>query len=138
MDIASLDTRVTCDRGAWLFLHHPKTGQPILDEATGEPVAILLLGKDSETFRKVALAQETARIEKSRRSNGHYRPSAEEINEEVMEVFVACTKDWKHVRFGSPEPLPCTPENVRRVYGVPAVREQVDAFITTRTNFLGN
>ena len=61
---------------------------------------------------------------------------AESLEREAVEVLIVCTKDWKGIGEAGAD-LPCTPENVRRVYSTYLwLREQVDEFVEDRGNFM--
>lgn len=101
-------------------------------------VTITLLSKDSDQFRKVSTRVTNKRLEKSLRAGGRVRVRAEEIENDQLDLLVACTTGWDNVQLGS-EVLEFNDLNVRRLYQeVPAIREQVDNFIGDRANFLGN
>lgn len=139
MDLNSLNTKSLADEGAEMVIRHPKTDAPVTDEATGEPVGITLLGQDSAEYRRIAKAQQNRRLERMQRT-GNTGATADEIESNALELLVGCTKGWRHVRLGEEE-LPFSAANARRLYTTPGLqwlREQVDAFIGSRANFLGN
>ena len=51
MDLSNLDVSKKAEDGAILELEHPVTGDPLIDEDSGEAVSIILLGTDSKTYR---------------------------------------------------------------------------------------
>jgi hypothetical protein len=64
------------------------------------------------------------------------RATAEGIEADRLEVLVACTISWEGIGFDGGE-KECTPENARAAYKkLPWLREQADAFIVDRANFL--
>jgi hypothetical protein len=93
------------------------------------------LGSDSEAYRKVKDANTNRRLKAGQRGR-IIEISAEQLEAEETEVLVACTIAWSDnfVIFG--EKLPCTPVNARKVYRIPMIREQVEAWIKDRGNFL--
>lgn len=137
MDLGKLDTRSAADEGAFLHLRHPKTDAPLHDEATGEPVGITLLGKDSSVYRSIERSQANRRLERLGRTGGAPL-TADEIEANTLELLVGCTKNLHHIVLG--EPLTFSPANAKKLYtaGPPWIREQVDVFIGTRANFLGD
>lgn len=118
--------------GEWLDVLHPTTGEILRDEE-GAPMRILLLGKDSDDYRKAQRAATQRRLKsRSKRS----MIDAETLEREAVEVLIVCTKDWEGVGDAG-EDLSCTPENVRRVYSSYLwLREQVDEFVEDRGNFM--
>lgn len=102
-----------------------------------EPVTISLVGVDSENYQAAARASQNRRLAKINPRKVR-QVTAEEMENDALEILVACTIAWEGIGWGK-EDLKCTPENVRKVYAnVPFIREQVDEFINDRSNFLGN
>ena len=138
MDLKSLDTIAAADRGAPLHLRHPSTDTPLMDETTGEPVSITLLGADSADFRRAEHAQQEKRIAKAQRS-GRMAPGAgKQIEEDYIELLALATKSWQHIILDGVR-LECNRETAKTLYTrFPWIREQVSTFIGSRSNYLGN
>lgn len=118
--------------GEWLDVLHPTTGE-ILRDDDGQAMRIQLLGKDSDEYRRAQRAATQRRL-KSRSKKSMI--DAETLEREAVEVLIVCTKDWEGVGDAG-EDLPCTPENIRRVYSTYLwLREQVDEFVEDRGNFM--
>lgn len=136
MDLTKLDTSSAADEGADLQLLNPVDDTVLRDEKTGEPVSIQLLGSDSKEFMRISHKLQDKRLQK-RFTRGKLKMSAAEIEADALDLLVACTKGWKHVRIGQ-EVLPFNEENVRMVYNrFPWIKEQVDSFVNDRASFLG-
>lgn len=145
MDLMNLDLSKGAEAGAAVELRHPVSREPL-------GVRVFVVGTDSETYRSQIRRQQNRRMEQARRSRGALNISAEELENDALDLLVACTKGWESdieehgekktvaaIPFGSEGLLPCTPENVRRIYSHPGfawLREQVDAEIGDRSNFL--
>ena len=136
MSLSDLSPKATAEAGAAITIRHPKTNLPL-------GITITVCGTDSETYKKIQRKQLNRRLELSQRSrNKQLAMTAEEIEAESMDVIVACTRSWAtgerpEIEFNTDEWLPCTPENVRRVYeALPWMKEQVDQEIGDRANFL--
>ena len=62
--------------------------------------------------------------------------TSEEFEAETIDILAKCTLSWEKVVLEGKE-LPCTYENAKTVYtNFIWLREQVDAFINDRANFL--
>jgi hypothetical protein len=106
-------------------------------------ITIVVCGTDSETYKKIQRKQLNRRMERSARNrNRQLQLTAEELEAENLDVLVACTKSWSEngsptIEFNRGELLPCTPENVRRLYEeYPWMKDQIDQAIGDRANFL--
>ena len=119
----------TDESGKWLEVVHPVTGAPLTDE-DGNTTAILLVGKDSKEYRQAQRKITARRLKPNRKA------TPDLLENEVMEVWTACTKDWRGIEEDGVE-LECTPANVRKVYAkYRFVAEQVEEFIEDRGNFI--
>lgn len=135
MDLKDLNTRAKADRGADLHLRHPGDGSPLLGD-DGKPWAITLYGRDSAVFAREERAAATRRLERAQR--GEIR-TPQEVEAEGLELLVACTKGWSGNILLDGQALVFSPAKARELYqGWPWIREQVDAFVGVRANYLGN
>lgn len=135
MDLSNFDT--TNSGISVLHLRAP-TGQLIIDEDSGDPVTISLLGSDSDVYQKLSRKQNARRLKHNIGRRGGLKVSPEELEEDALEILVACTVSWDNVVFNGTR-LECNPANIRKLYSeLPFVREQVDEFVAERENFLGN
>lgn len=127
-DFASRDSAATCERGAEM-----EVLDPVRDEPTG--VFITLAGADSAIHRRAS-----AQIAK-RRAKGGFRMKGFDPDKylaESIEVLAACTLDWKNVKLDGAA-LPCSRDNAIMLYTrFPWLREQADAFISERANYLSD
>ena len=122
----------TGSEGEWLEVLHPTTGEIIRDDE-GTALRVKLLGKDSNEYRKAQRAATQRRLQSRSKKS---MIDAETLEREAVEVLIVCTQDWEGLAEGG-EDLPCTPENVRRVYSKYLwLREQVDEFVEDRGNFM--
>lgn len=98
-------------------------------------IFITVLSKDSETYRDIQKTQANARFKNFGRRTTSTSLTAEELEEESLQLLVACTKAWRGMVYHG-EALDCTPENARMIYErIPMIREQVDDAIHDRGNF---
>jgi len=136
MALAELSPKAAAEAGVAVSIRHPKTNLPL-------DITITVCGTDSETFKNIQRKQLNRRMERAQRSrNNKVNVTAEESEAEGLDLLVACTKAWAtgerpEIEFNADEWLPCTPENVRRIYEeLPWMKEQVDQEIGDRANFL--
>lgn len=124
-DLSTLNTAENAEEGAWLELEHPSSGEPL-------GIHIKLVGVDSKTYNKQLRKQQDKRLKKQFKNI-----SAQELENESIELLVACTLDWEGVIFEE-NALECNKENVRWLYkNFKWIREACDDFIGERAHFLG-
>lgn len=128
MDLSKL---APTDEGTPLEILHPSSNQP-----TG--VKIWLSSKDSPAFRKLQNAIVDARLKASTGSGKRSTPTIAAIDGDTYRLLASVTKSWEGVEWNGAV-LECTPENAVMLYEkIPWLKDQVDAFINERANFLGN
>jgi len=129
MDLSALDTTTLADEGVAMEVLGVD-GTVLRDEA-GNAITIKLLGADSEKVRK----RQRMEIDKRLKRGNRAKSSAAEIEENGIDLLVFCTVGWSGVKFNGEE-MPCNAENARKLYtALPALRDQVDAFVGDRGNF---
>lgn len=136
-DLAQIDTKTLADSGVDMPVKS-LDGTP-LRARNGEIVAITLLGSDSNKYRALTRAQVRKRMEQMAAGKPPVMTEADldETDRDVVDVLAACTVGWKNVLDTSGAPIPFNDENVRKLYAAyPVIKEQVDAFISNRTNFI--
>ena len=122
------------DEGAWMTITHPATGLP-LETADGSPVRIRLVSLQSDACKRLT-AQFHNQREKKRLGNRKYFPSAEEIQENSLEMLITATVEFEGVTFNERK-LDYSPENARTLYNqLPWLREQAERFLEDWANFL--
>lgn len=98
-------------------------------------IVITVCGRDSARYKEVIRRQLNRRTKHLGRRLA-LTLSAEEVEQEALDLLVECTVSWRNVVMNGSE-LTCTPANVRLLYQtVPIIREQVDEAIADRTLFL--
>lgn len=123
-DLASLDTTPRADAGAELELTHPVTGAPL-------GVTLTLAGVDSAAYRKAQAALTDKRL--GRRSG---KLTAAELQRDGIELLARCTLAWSGVVVDGAE-VACTADAARELYTrFVWIREQADAFVSERANYL--
>lgn len=129
-DLSELDTAKASNDGFDVSLYHPGTNADL-------GIKIRVLGKDSDEFRKVSNAQNKRRMD--RMSRGGFRnptPSPEELEQNGIELLAACTVGWSGVVLDG-KSLAFSKDNAKALYSrFPWIKEQVDAAIGDRANFI--
>lgn len=132
MDLSTLDTRDVANDGAIMELENPATGEKLMTEA-GEPITITLLGIDSDKLKK---RQNELTNEVMKKGFRPKMTTAEKMESDRLATLSLATVSWSNIEFGGKK-LDCTAENARSLYkNLPWLKEQADAFIGDRANFL--
>jgi len=111
---------------------HPSTGEPL-------GIKITVAGIDSKKYRDAQRKLSNKRLKQTfGRGVVNKTPTVEEFEAETIDILAKCTLSWEKVVWEGND-LPCTYENAKMIYGnLIWLRDQVDAFINDRANFLGN
>lgn len=130
-DLSNLDTSKTAEMGAVLEVLHPTEGTPL-------GIRITLAGADSDIYRST-LRKSLDRKRGNRPGQAMAAPtslSLGEWEESLVNLLATCTLAWEGVVVDG-EALPCNLANARAVYTrFYWIREQVNAFVEDRANFL--
>ena len=133
-----IDDIKIAEDGTDMQIANPATSEPLYemreDEATGKitsiPVTLRLVGQDSDIYRKIA-----NRITNKRTKMKAGRLTAERLESDTLEIIEGCTVGWSDnlVLNG------VAPTNAKEIYqGRKWLREQAEAHIHDRANYLGN
>lgn len=127
------------DKPARMFIKHPVT-MKVIENSKGEKAYIDLYSADSEIAERHRLAWQQDRLERTIESRGKVKPDLAEEQKSETELLVALTADWHLIDpSGNDIELMFSPDAAREFYsarGVRYVREQAEAFIYERANFL--
>jgi hypothetical protein len=135
MDFGKLDPAGKVD-GNTMVIKHPVNGKPLLDEATKEPAIITVISRDSAEARK--FIHEMASQKVNNQLGGKLRVDGEELEARGLEAVVVLVKGWKHIEMDG-KPLEYSEANCRMLLGrLIWLREQIEAFASDRSNYLGN
>lgn len=136
VDLSQFDTVKHAEAGMDMLLRF--NGVALKDDKTGQPVTIRLMGKDAGDFRRRSHEIANKRIELSATKGVQLNFSSEEMELEHIELLVMLTKGWSGISLDGAE-LAFSEDNARKLYKrFPWLREEVDKFTGTRTNYLGN
>ena len=115
-------------------VRHLATGQPIKTK-DGKAVSVTVACKDSEVFRLLARNQTERRLKRASET-GNSRLSSTELEDEALDLLAGSTLGWSGITKDGAE-FPFSFENARGLYReLPWLRDQVDAFIADRANFM--
>jgi len=137
MDLAQLSTTSRSEQGAFLHLNHPATGLPLFNDGEA-PVGLVLRGMDSAIV--LAKSRETTqkRIDGALAVGRRVRVDAAGVEADAVALLVVATKEVRGLTVAG-VPVGNTPADFKKLYNdFTWVREQADAFISDRANFLGN
>lgn len=91
-DLGQLDTAAASDKGARIPIVHPTTKEPV-------GIFVKVLGKHSEIFRELVRERANKRIAEESMAVRRGKPSAprtaEQVEQEALEMLVACTTGWE-------------------------------------------
>ena len=151
-DLSNIDTTAASDKGAKVPILHPTTKEPL-------GINITILGKHSNTFRELVRERINKRIQQESLAAKRGKPleprTAEQVEQEALEMLVACTIGWETeifhfnekgervvdevkqtIRLGENR-LEFTQQNALLVYSkILPIREQVDEAIGDLENFI--
>lgn len=134
-DLAQVDTKTLAETGVDMPVKS-LDGKPLVAR-NGEQVAITVLGSDSTKYRSLTRVQVRKRLDAMAGGKTITETDMDETEQDVLDVLTACTVGWKNVLDTEGNPIPYTTDNVRKLYAAyPVIREQVDAFISNRANFI--
>ncbi len=123
-DLGTIDLK---EEGTDMPVRHPVTDEVLVD-AEGNISTIKLVGQDSTIYRKAANAITNRRARKMK------MPKAEVIESDALELVSKCTVGWSNLLVNGEEPT-----SADALYrGNRWLREQADAWIHDRANYLGN
>jgi hypothetical protein len=106
-------------------------------DGTDTGFTIRILGKDSDVYRKVEASQRERAV-RSANITGSFKVTPEQIEQNSLDLLVACTVGWEGLEDESGNKIPFTPEAAYDLYQQsPYVREIVDKSITDRSLFAG-
>lgn len=130
MQLSDLQPK-TSDQGQPFEPVHPVTGEKL-------GITINLLGKDAPAYAAKQNELVNARLAKATVNLKNVKITADSVEAEGLMLLAVATRSWTGVQWEGKD-LECNPANVTMVYTkLRWLREQVDAFINDRANFLGN
>ena len=137
MDLSKYDTQALEDDGAFLHLEGPQGEKLFSDTDPTDPVGIMLLGIHSKKLKALEHKQQNKRLSSTRMGRrGQLRGiTSEQVEDNATELFVTATVSFKNIVVSGEK---CDVSRAKELYDRFAwVRAQVDEFINTEANFLG-
>jgi hypothetical protein len=129
IDLSTLDTRAQANLGTALDLVHPVTGEKLAGR-------LFIHGHDSDAYREAQISIQRDRLARMARQRGT-PPDPEEVNAEALQLLAACVRGWEDLaQNGQPLPYTGTASALALLQAFPWIREQVDAAVHRRENFL--
>ena len=128
MDFTKLDVTTAANAGAVMQVTHPSTGDDL------EGTTITLLGQDSDIYQK----EIKKRAEQSLNGRGgrNKKVDLDDAKLKGAELLARLTTGWTGIAEGKTD-VECNFENCVKMYlKYPWLREQVEAFIVERGNFM--
>ena len=145
--LARLNLAAAANRGTPFTPTYPVLGEdgeypPILG-ADGAPATITLRGADSDVARRLTRQHRaTMQNRMAALAFGGKQQTAlteQDIAEQEahdLELVIACTIAWTGIEDDDDQPIPCTPENARRLYeAAPYLVEQAMRHLRDRSRF---
>ena len=112
-------------------LTNPVTEEILIDDS-GQPIWIALYGADSDVFRKAMRAYGNKKLAK-----GSKKQTMEELEQISSKLLSKVTAGWSDQLIVNGEHPDCNEQSAAWLYAeYPWIREQVDAFVNERSNFL--
>lgn len=131
MDISNFNFKEATP--AIMELCHPVT-QETLKGDDDLPITITLHGSDSSVFRAAVREYGNRKL-----SKGAKKQTVEEIDQATTRILAKATVSWSDNFVVNGDALDCTMQNAEKIYADYSwIREQVDAFVNERANFLAN
>lgn len=131
-DLADLDTKKTSEEGRILKLRHPSTKE-ILTHG-GKEFSIVLRGSDSDEYNRVFKKNMRKQMQLAKK-NGNI-VDADVSESATTDMLVSMTVGWTGIYLNGAE-LQFSKEAATKLYtDYRWIREQVDAFIHDRSNFI--
>lgn len=129
VDLSSLDTSRGAEQGFTVALTSPGTGEPL-------DIEIDVMGADSDQYKDRSRDIQRRRQKAMEKARKLTFASPEEVEADVVELLVAVTTGWRNVEEGG-KAVPFSGNAARELYRkYDWIREQVDAAINDRANFL--
>jgi hypothetical protein len=136
-NIPQLDTKQAAEAGVVVGIKALDGVTPVCN-ADGKPLEIKVLGRDSRAYAAAMHEIQQARLNKMAQG-GNATATFEESQKTTLELLVACTVGWANFLDANGDPVAFSRAAVAELYSqFPAVRDQVDACIGNRANFLGD
>ncbi|CAB4130458.1 hypothetical protein UFOVP119_82 [uncultured Caudovirales phage] len=135
-DLDGIDTKTLSDSGVKMQVMKFGTSEP-LKARNGGLVMLTVRGPDSDTYRQYTRAQVNKRLQRQADERKAREVDFDEVDTDSLTLLVNSTMGWENVLDTDGNPIPFTKENCTALYrNYPVLREQVDAFISNRANFL--
>src|SRR5262245_56859275 len=139
-DLANIDPASAADKGAWLHLKDPYSGELMYlddDQPTpSQPIRIKLAGQDSTLRKWAEEAELDRRLDKAQRNN-KLTIKSKDVKERGLKLLAAVTLEFENLIWEG-KPLPCNAGTAKMIYNAREwIMQQADEFVADRKNFGG-
>ena len=110
------------ERAIWMPLRHPLTGEVLGGEDT--PAEIHLLSAECRAYRDAERAYQAQRTLSKANGADWTQRDLDAHERHKLNQLVLVTKNWRNIEEGA-DSIPCTPDNVRRIYKTDWIYAQV-------------
>lgn len=127
-DLQLLDSVALANTGEKLVLLHPATEEEL-------DITITLMGSDSDEYRN-SIKKRFEQAQRQAKSKKSTDMDLDEAEEKSRDLLAKMTLAWENVEEAGKK-VTCTLENAKDLYKkYPWIREQVEKFISDRSNFI--
>lgn len=131
-DLDDFETVGPSEEGRWVTIKNLKTNEDSKSKS-GTVRRVKVCGPDSRRYRQAMLDTINDRIA----DDAPAMQQQDHAIENSLRVMAKCTLDWQGIEDRNGEPIQMTEEAAADLYRrFPAIRGQIDAFITSRRNFM--
>lgn len=138
MDFAlpGMDTKSLSEEGVAVTIKDIKTAKPLIGK-DGKPVTITVMGPDSKAYRMQTRDAVRKRLRSAQTTDATTDDAFDADEAEAVDMLARITKSWTGICNTEGNPIPCNTDAARALFAAfPAVRDQVDAFVSSRLNFI--
>lgn len=129
MDLSQINLEESAEKGAFLHLEHPVTGEKLYTEDEAKkPIGFDVVGTDSSRYRRKISDLANRKMGKRQKQT-----TLEKAEQEGAELLAACILKCHNVTLNGEPVKPDGVENL--LLSQRWVREQVDEFVGDRRNF---
>lgn len=137
MDLSALDVKKAAGNAVVCGFRHPVTDAPLKTD-DDKPIGVSVLGADSDRYQELSRSRGNARLKETMKKGAKANITTESIDADALAILVGVTTEVHNVVIDGKK-YANSPADIREMYEkLPWAREQVQAFVEDRANFLGN
>jgi hypothetical protein len=130
-DILAIDTKTPSEKGSFMPMLHPVSGEKLRD-SDGKEVGVFLRGRFSDAFAAARKENLDRRVELAAAGKKHSE------DDEIAHLVAACTTGWTWTELDE-APFKYSPENAQKFWADPRFKLHADLalqFIVDLGNFM--